>query len=246
MQRKFRFIHFYYENKMRKFYLLCCALCMISTFGACDIEELKRRISGEEEEMVEEPYFKESTNYIIIKTDAPASGTFTVETNRAWKVTEKPEWCELEVMEGVGQKTVNVSIQTSTPNQRIGYIKVFCAELQKERTIEVKQNGNTLSIKTGDCKRTVVTPGSFLGTDKRLYKYEHKVTVEFTINGAHLASECGVTGSTFKGINSDGTYEAVITYLTSTASHTVNYRAFATDKATGKKIQGVEKSVISR
>ena len=231
-------------NKYGFCYIL--ALCLTITLGGCDIEELMNSLNGEEEEMVEPPYFKDGSSYVTIKTNAPASGSFTVETNRSWVITEKPAWCELDVMEGTGETVVNVSIQTSTANQRIGYIKVFCADLQKEKIVEVKQNGNTLSVSTGQYKGSVVTYGTFKGTNNRMYKYEHKIKVEFTINGSHLASECGVTGSAFKGITSDGTHEATVTLLSDYASASFTYQAFATNKATGVKVYGKEVDIVSR
>lgn len=92
---------------------------------------------------------------------------------------------------------------------------------------------------------TMVTAGAFMGTDRKQYKYEHKITVKFSVNGSHLASEYGVTGSTMQGSVSDGVHSTVITLYSNKASTSFTYRAFATRKSNGEKVYGAEKTIIS-
>ena len=103
----------------------------------------------------------------------------------------------------------------------------------------------TLSAVTGDYKGSKVTKGAFMGTDRKQYEYEHKITVEFSVNGSHLASEYGVTGSTIQGALSDGVHSTTVTVYSNRASTTFTYRAFATNKSTGEKVYGKENTIVS-
>lgn len=193
----------------------------------------------------EAPYFNVSTITLSAKDAVPYTGSFTVNTNLQWLITDKPSWVTLDVMEGKGKQDVGVTITTSDKNYRTGNIVIASSDMKYEKTIEVRQNGNTLSAVTGDYKGAKVTKGAFMGTDKKQYTYEHKITVEFSINGSHLASEYGVTGSTIKGSLSDGTHSTTVTVYSNNASTSFTYRAFATRKSTGEKVYGAEKTIVS-
>lgn len=226
------------KKLIRRLSAVAGVMLAVTAFTACGDDE--------DEEITEPPYFNDSTIYVKISADAPASNTFTVGTNQAWNITEKPTWCELDITEGVGEAVVDVTVNSSSKNHRSGKIIVQSADLQHKKTVIVKQNGNTLSVITGNYTGSDVTYGSFKGTDNKLYKYQHKIKVEYTINGSHLASQCGVTGSAYLGITSDGVQTATITLLTNNASSTFTYRAFAINKNTGEKIYGEEKKIVSK
>ena len=190
-------------------------------------------------------YFNVSTVTLSAKGEVPYTGSFTIDTNLQWSIIEKPSWVSLDVMEGTGKKNVRVTITSSDKNFRSGNIVVTSSTRQYEKTIRINQNGNTLSAITGEYKGSKVTSGAFLGTDKQVYKYEHKITVEFSINGSHLASSYGVTGSTIQGALSDGVHSTVVTLYSNHASTSFTYRAFATRKSNGDSVYGTEKTIIS-
>jgi len=193
----------------------------------------------------ETPYLNVSTVTLSAKGEVPYNGVFTVNTNLKWLITDKPSWVQLNVTEGEGKQEVEVSISSSDKNFRTGNIIVASADRQYEKTVEIRQNGNTLSAVTGEYKSSKVTKGAFMGTDRKQYEYEHKITVEFSINGSHLASEYGVTGSTIQGALSDGVHATTVTLYSNRASTTFTYRAFATNRSTGEKVYGIEKTIVS-
>lgn len=217
------------------FYLLS-VLSIGLVFAACD---------GDDNATEETPYFNVSKTFLSAKGEVPYTGSFTINTNLQWLIKEKPSWVTLSATEGIGKQDVEVIISTSDKNYRTGNIVVTSLDKQYEQTINVSQNGNTLSAVTGEYKGSKVTSGDFLGTDKKHYMYEHKITVEFSINGSHLASEYGVTGSTIQGSLSDGVHSTMITLYSNNASTSFTYRAFATRKANGEKVYGAEKTIIS-
>ena len=201
---------------------------------------------GDDDDATEEaPYFNVSTITLSAKGVVPYTGNFTVNTNLQWQVKEKPSWVTLDAMEGKGKQDVGVTISTSDKNYRTGDIVIASSDKRYEKTIEVRQNGNTLSAVTGDYKGSKVTKGAFMGTDRKQYEYEHKITVEFSVNGSHLASEYGVTGSTIQGALSDGVHSTTVTVYSNRASTTFTYRAFATNKSTGEKVYGKENTIVS-
>ena len=167
--------------------------------------------SSDEDETQEEPYLNVSPIRLDAKGIVPYEETFTVRTNLPWVVAEKPSWVELDVMEGNGEQEVSVSISSSQRNYRTGQIILASTDSVYKKAVEVSQNGNTLSAVTGDYISSKVTSGAFRGTDGKQYKYKHEITVGFAINGSHLASEYGVTGTTIKGSLSDGEHTAKVT-----------------------------------
>ena len=193
----------------------------------------------------ESPYLNLSTTTLSARGNVPYTGSFTINTNQQWAIMEKPSWVAIDVTEGKGQQEVTATISSSDKNYRTGNIVVATIDRQLEKTVEVRQNGNTLSAVTGDYKGSKVTKGAFMGTDKKQYEYEHKITVEFSINGSHLASDYGVTGSTIQGTLSDGVHSTTLTLYSNRAATSFTYRAFATNKSTGEKVYGAEKTIVS-
>lgn len=201
--------------------------------------------SEDETETEEAPYLNVSPIRLDTKGVVPYNGTFTVRTNRKWVVVGKPSWVELDMMEGNGEQTVNVAVSSSQKNYRTGHIAIVSADSVYKKDVEIFQNGNTLSVVTGDYVSSKVTSGAFMGTDGRQYKYKHEITVGFVANGSHLASEYGVTGSTIKGSLSDGEHTTNVLLYSERPMTQFTYKAFATNKSTGQKVYGREKTIVS-
>lgn len=202
--------------------------------------------TGDDNDVTNEaPYFEVSPVTINARGVVPFTETFKVCTNQAWIITEKPLWISLDATEGIGDKEIGITITSSEKNYRAGNIVISSEDKKFEESIEIQQNGNILSVSTGDYKGSKITKGVFKGTDNKQYSYEHIITVEFVVNGSHLASEYGVTGSTIQGALSDGIHSTKIKVYSNRESTSFTYRAFATSKATGKKVYGIEKTIVS-
>lgn len=202
--------------------------------------------SEDTKEAVEElPFMNVSPIHLNAKGEVPYTGTFTINTNQTWNIEEKPSWVTLDAMKGNGEQVVTASISTSEKNFRSGNIVISTLDRNFTETIEVAQNGNTLSVVTGEHLSSKVTSGAFMGPNKNQYKYKHELTLEFSVNGSHLASEYGVTSSAITGFLTDGKHQTVVTLLSNRPATTFTYRAYAIDKATGNKVYGLEKTTVS-
>lgn len=224
---------------MKNFKILVSLLIMVAAVGWVSCTNDNNDVINEE------PYFKVSPVTINARGVVPFSETFTIHTNQSWIITKKPSWVSLDTTKGIGDKKISITIKSSEKNYRTDNIVISSEDKEFEESIEIQQNGNTLSVLTGDYKGSEVTKGVFKGTDNKQYAYEHVITVEFVVNGSHLASEYGVTGSTIQGALSDGIHVVKIKIYSNRASTSFTYRAFATNKVTGKKVYGIEKTIVS-
>lgn len=200
--------------------------------------------SNEDDVEIDQPAYLRVKPVTISVKEAPFSGNFTVNTNLQWIVKEKPSWVTLDKDKGNGTEDINLSITTSTVNSRTGEIVVISEDGLMEGIVEVTQNGNTLSVVTGECISTKKGTSGYKWENK-IYKYKHEFTLEFTVHGSHLASEIGVTGHTIKGAFSDKTYNVVSTVYSDNSLVSLSYKAFAKNKLTGSYVYGKEKKAYS-
>ncbi len=222
--------------KLYKFILLSFLIPVL--FVACDE-------SVEDDMLDEDPFLDVSAISINANGIVPFTDIFEIKSNLQWVISEHPSWVDLDKTEGENNQTITINISSSEKNHRTGNIEIMSADGNFSKTVEIKQNGNTLSAVTGDYLYSKVTAGAFKGTDNKQYKYKHEIYVEFFINGSHLASEYGVTGSTIKGSLKDGKHSTKLLLYSNRERTTFTYRAFATKKSTGEKVYGEERTIIS-
>lgn len=224
----------YFDSNMKTFRINIFITLLLLIFSACSTD-----LNDDQP-----PYFRVDSNTLSVK-ETPYKDSIFIDTNQSWNIKEKTSWITLDKNEGDGSGYLTVTVTTSTADSRIGEICITSTDETFEEIINVKQNGNTLSVITGDCiSINKGSNGYIVGTNH--YKYRHDFRVEFTIHGSHLASEMGIRSmNKITGNLSDGVHTCTCTAYSNSSSVTLLYKAYAKRKSDGSYVYGEEKRAKS-
>lgn len=158
-----------------------------------------------------------------------------IETNLKWQVVSAlPAWITIENMEGSGSAEIMADIAQNGSFSRS--CELIIAAGTESQTVKISQTASTsgkLSVETGDCDVT-----GLLG--------KYTLTINFKVTNPHLASRAGVEING-KEYDCEGTISSSYNYVQVTVNSLgvigTQYRAYAVEKSTGKRVYGSTKTI---